>query len=125
MNEKKVKNSILFNVFLLALVFLVGYGSFRAVRQATNLKKESQEDKQKIDDLLRQKGELEEKIAELQTRESLERTAKENLNLKNPDENVVVVLPPERQNAPATSSPEETRKNGWWGSVKEFFKKIF
>lgn len=61
---------------------------------------ESEETTKKIDGLKRKKQELEAALAEIQTKEAVEREAKARLNLKKPGEEVVVVVPEKKINAP-------------------------
>ena len=118
MMQKNLKNSLLFNAGLFLLMLILAYASYGVVRQAIGLKKEASDTSQKITELTGKKQDLEEKIAELQTQQARERTAKERLNLKNPGENVVVVVPSEKNNASSTQS------FGWWDRFKNFWKNL-
>lgn len=112
MNEK-LKKSLSFNLFLLMVLLAVAYGSYKTARQALELKEESQETKNKIEELKRKKTELEQKLAELKTKEEIERTGKESLNLKNRGENVVVVIPENQASTTATNG------HGWLNTLKK------
>ena len=69
--------------------------AYRSVRQFSQFREETEENRKKIEDLLEKKAELKQKITELETWEAKERSAKERLNLKKTGEEVVVVLPDE------------------------------
>ena len=111
------KKSILANIAFLALSILVGYGAYNVVFQALVLRGESRGTDVKIQALLKKKAELEQYTAELQSRQAVEREAKERLNLKLPGEEVVVVVPEKK---PEISQQLESRL----GRTKSFFKHL-
>lgn len=116
----KIKSSIVINVFLLLLVFLVGYGALRGVWQALDLGKEAESKEKKIAELLEKKGELERYLAELKNAESVKREAKERLNLKELGETVVVVVP-----EVVEATPTEPMVENFWSRVKVFITSFF
>ena len=71
----KIKSSIVINIFLLSLVFLVGYGALRGTWQALGLEKEAEDKEKKIAELIEKKGELERYLAELKNSEVVKREA--------------------------------------------------
>lgn len=81
------------NLVFLGLVGLVGFGTYNMVSRALALRGESKEAEAKIQELLRKKAELEAYALELESRQAIEREAKDRLNLKLPGEEVVVVVP--------------------------------
>ena len=88
------------------LAISLSYSATRMVRSVLKVQTESEEMTRKIEDLERKKKELELAIAEIQTREAVEREAKTRLNLKKPGEEVVVVVPEKKvsaSQAPPTS----------------------
>lgn len=111
-----VKNSLLVNTLLVAVAAVVGYSSFSMVRFARGLYKESSEGEAKIRDLSAKETDLEVRISEFKTPSSLEREAKERLNLKRRGEKVVVVLPEKNSGVATTSS-------GVWERIINFFIK--
>ena len=115
----KIKNSIFLNIILLGLAVWAGLGAVKMAVQAFSLHKEAQDDQRKIEELSRKKTELEAYIAELQSREAIEREAKKRLNLKLPGEEVVVVVPEEGSNG-----PESTEKS-IWEKIKFFSSNLF
>lgn len=116
----KIKNSIVINIFLLLLVFLVGYGALRGVWQVLDLGKEAEDKESKIAELIEKKGELERYLAELKNAESVKREAKERLNLKELGETVVVVVPEGGE-----ASPIEPAVENFWSRVKMFITSFF
>ena len=117
--QKGFKNSIWFNALLLLVVIFIGYSSYRAVRKALELDYEKKGADAKIAELVEKKMDLEKKIAKLQTTEEKERDAKERLNMKNTDENVVVVMEKEAEAKPDKASA------GWGTSIKNFYKTLW
>lgn len=115
----KITNSFVFNFLLLVLMLIVGYGSYKTVQQAFDLNQESEQNKAKVEELLRQKQELEQKIAGLKNEEAVERAAKERFNLKKTGEEVVVVMPDKK---PVEDNAEHP---GLWSKIKDFFQKIW
>lgn len=107
----KVKNSTALNLILLLLAVLTAYGAFNLARYGWELKKEWQEAQKKIGELTEKKQGLEKYRAELETKEAVERRAKERLNLKLPGEKVVVLVP-----QTLSASLESSRQfSGFWG----------
>lgn len=117
MIPKKIQNSIWFNILLFLVAVFLSVAAYKSVKQALYFKKETDENKTKISELLKKKNELEIKIEEFQTIETKERSAKERLNLKKPGEEVVVVLPEE------TQLPKDIEKTDLWSKVRDFFSR--
>ncbi len=115
----KIKNSIFLNIILLGLAVWAGWGAVKMAVQAFSLYKEVKEDQGKVEQLTQKKAELEAYIAELQSREAVEREAKNRLNLKLPGEEVVVVVPEEGSNG--TGSTEKSI----WEKIKFFSSNLF
>ena len=88
------------------------------ITQALALRREYKDQQQEIDTLSRKKGELEAYIAELQSREAVEREAKSRLNLKLPGEEVVVVVPKKKE-------LEEDKLGTFWKRTRGFFSRLF
>lgn len=114
--DQKIKKSVPLNLLFIVLLVAVSYGSYKAARQAVELNGESRETKKKVEELTRKKIDLERQLVELKTREEIERTGKESLNLKNQGENVVVVVP----DSSASSTPSE--QGSWLDMVKELLR---
>jgi len=114
---EKLKKSILGNVLLLVLAALVGYGTFKMMRQAVIFWAEYKNQEAGVRELTQKKEELERYLSELQTPQAAEREAKDRLNLKKIGEEVVVVVPPEEKISPET-------KQTVWQKTKSFFAGI-
>ena|SRR3989344_765694 len=112
------KKSLLSNIVFMALIVLVGLGSYKMVSQALSLRGEYNDTETKIQGLLKKKAELEAYAAELESRQAIEREAKERLNLKLPGEEVVVVIPQKK--------PEITQQTAsGFERTKSFFNSVF
>lgn len=83
---------------------------------ALSMRRESEDVNHKITELQQKKAQLEAYLQELQTKEALERRAKERLNLKKPGEEVVVVIPAEKKEESQTPA-----KISMWEKIKQFF----
>ena len=114
----KIKKSAVLNILLVLTAIWVAYSAYNMVSQALSMRQETEDKQKKIALLGRKKEELEAYIAELQSREAIEREAKSRLNLKLPGEEVVVVVP-DKDNL------EEESSGTLWEQVKAFFKGIF
>lgn len=95
----------------------ISYSASRMVRDAFVLREQSAEITQKIEELTKKKHELETYLAEIQTKEAIEREAKSRLNLKKPGEKVVVVVPEKKETA-IVAEPQN-----WWTKIKRFFER--
>lgn len=109
----KFKNYIWFNILLWALAAVLGYAAWGMVRQALVLRKESSASFQKIEELSQRKQELEAALEELKLPSTIEREAKERLNLKKRGEEVVVVVPEEKESV-------KVEGKSWWEKFKRF-----
>lgn len=108
-----VKKSFLSPLAFFLVVAGVGYGTFNITRHAFSLSRESAELQGKAEELKRQKADLEARLRELETREAVEREAKDYLNLKMPGEEVVVVVSEKKDGA-------KNNNHGIWQKVKAF-----
>ena len=110
-----IKNSLLLNGILFILVFILGYSAWSMVRQTIFLSDEARELERKKEELIRKKEYLEERLAELEIKDTIEREAKERLNLKQPGERVVVVVPEKK------GEPKENKEQNMWSRMRQFF----
>lgn len=115
----RIKNSVVINVILLIAAIWASFSAVVMVSQAFSLHKEAQNDQKKIEELNHKKTELEAYIAELQSREAIEREAKKRLDLKLPGEEVVVVVPEEGSNGPGST------EKSIWEKIKFFYFNFF
>lgn len=95
------------NLILLVTVIFIGYRAIGMIRQARLLYQEEKSVSRKIEELTKKKVELRMRVRELETPEAIEREAKARLNLKLPDEEMVIVVPPK------VSVDEEPRRTFW------------
>lgn len=112
------KKSLLLNFVLLIAVGIALSSAVAMVRHALSLRSESLFQQSKIEELRKKKAELESSLAELETSRALEREAKGRLNLKLSGEQVVVVVPPQKELDTGSRASFISRLGG-------FLKKIF
>lgn len=115
----KVKQSLVINLVLFALVFVIGYSAFSAIRNAFILSNEAKDSEKKIQELLQKKKDLEERLAALSNKDVVIREAKERLNLKQAGEEVVVIVPPKKP------APTENNKLDIWQRMRNFLSNLF
>jgi len=113
------RKSIVLNLLFFVAVIFVGYSAYNMVKGALVLRQEWHDIKQKVGDLGQKKLQLEASLAELETKEAMEREAKSRFNLKNPGEEVVVVVSDKKDNGEA-GGPANV-----WSRIKSFFKGLF
>ena len=110
------KKSFAVNIALILVATAISYSAARMVQNALSMRAQSADMTQKIEQLKVKKQELEVLLTELQTKEAVEREAKERLNLKKPGEQVVVVVSKKKD-----ISPVEQPMN-LWEKFTSFFK---
>lgn len=118
---KRIRNSILFHIFLLVVAVAVAYGSFSIAKQAYILYRESSANRQKIGELKDKKRELEAYLERLRAPGAIELTAKERLNLKLPGEQVVVVI---SEKASTTQEQAERTGRKFWEWLARWLKGV-
>jgi hypothetical protein len=96
-----------------------GYSTALMVRQARLVYSQERSTAKKVEELIKKKQELEQYLARLQTREGIEREAKERLNLKKIGEEVVVVVPEPEKESGAVPPP-----SGLWRKIADFLKRV-
>jgi len=111
-----IKKSFIINIGLILLAIAVSYSAARMVRNAFIMRTQSAEMTKKIEELKQKKWELEAALAQIQTKEAVEREGKARMNLKKPGEDVVVVVPEKKTNTPIEQS------KGFWATVISFFR---
>lgn len=102
---------------LAGIAFASIYSAYFMVRDMLGLRAEAQYLQTQKEELLQKKEELEDYLAEMQTRVAIEREAKEQFNMKNMGEEVVIVVP-EKKKIRAASTTAET---GVWTRLKYIF----
>ena len=111
------KKQIAINSFLIVVAMIASYSAARMVRNSIVTRTQSEEMTKKIEELKAKKVELEAQLQEIQTKSAVEREAKERLNMKNPGEEVVVVVP-EKKDATGQEAPQSL-----WTKFKSMFVK--
>lgn len=111
---------VLFTLFLVAL--LLSVSAFRISKRTHAIESETKSVEERIKKLQAENAALAESAESANSPETVERRAKEKLNLKRPGEEVVVVTP-----AGSTASSSEGDENffsrffsGWLGEVARF-----
>lgn len=87
-------------------------------RETLVLRSELRDARKRLEEIAQEKGELARRLEEQDRPEAVEYRAKATLNLKRPEEEVVVVVPEER---PAAVVPSP----GVWRRVRDFFGEMF
>ncbi len=112
---KYIHKPLIVNIILISVAVMVSYNAARMVRNAVFARTQSADMIKKIQELEGKKRELEMELAEIQTHEAIEREAKDRLNLKNPGEEVVVVVP-QKEDTASSASPKS-----FWYTIRSFF----
>lgn len=110
-----IKKSLILNLVFVCVLVGVAYGTYSMVRRTLVVRMERRVTDERVQELLRKKEKLEIQVRELETREVAEREAKERLNLKNPGEEVVVVVPETHSGASV-----HTERRGMWERISAF-----
>jgi len=111
----KVKYSLLINIALFLLVFVLGYSAFGAIRNALVISREAAAAQKRIQELQQKKRELEKRLAALDNKDVVLQEAKERFNLKEPGEEVLVITPEKN------TEPQWIEKSGIWTRIYRFF----
>jgi cell division protein FtsL len=103
-------------LFFSAVAFLI-VNDLKVSRRRAELKAQISALKAEIEEAKKKKAELESQISQVGNRENIERVARDQLNLKKPGEEVVVVKKKERVGA-----LEDKKENkSWWEKIKSIF----
>ena len=111
-----IKKSFFVNIVLILIAVAISYSAARMAQNALNARAKSADMTQNIERLKVKKQELEVLLTELQTKEAVEREAKERLNLKKPGEQVIVIVPEKKE------SPPLEQPMSFWEKFILFFK---
>ncbi len=115
----RITRSLSINVALGVLAFLSLVSAASLMRQAIQISRDSATAARRLDELMVHKKELETAIRAAGTEEAVRYKAKARLNLKNPGENIVVVLPDKKEIPPAPGDATM-----WWERMANFFSRI-
>ncbi len=103
---------------VVVVVFLVtAYQAWRSYVDTRAALQKKEEVSQKLIQREREIKDLESKIAAFESGEGLEMEAKGKLNLKKPDEHVVIIVPAKD----ATSTASQSAATSFWQKIRDFF----
>ena len=98
--------------FVILIVILINANT-RVTEKRNQYISRISELKQEIEETENRKEELEKALAQVGSRESLEKIAREQLGMKNPGEEVVVISKEEEDYSSERSLEDEEKKNFW------------
>ncbi len=116
MAEPRRRYSIFFTLGLLLLTVLTLWGAFALARSGIEKAREYRAARARLESLRQKKEALEVELRALERPETIERIAKERLNLKRPGETVVVV-------PPAPTSSDVAPSLSWWERVRQWISR--
>ncbi len=99
--------------FIVLIVVLINANS-RAIKKRTQYISRINELRQEIEETENRKEELEKALAQVGSREHLEKIAREQLGMKNPGEEVVVISKEEEDEFSSERSLEDEEKQTFW-----------
>lgn len=114
-----IKHSWPVSLALLLAASVIGVGAVRMTRATLALRAEVREAEAHLTAIAARKRDLSRRLAEQDAPEKVEYHAKAQLNLKNPGEEVVVVVA-----APEKSNISGLAKSGVWEGVKNFLRRL-
>ena len=114
----RVIRSLWANIFLAVLAAFVLAGALPLLRSALQARRDEAGERARLEELTLQKKELAAQIREGETESGVRYLAHLRLNLKNPGEVAVVVLP-EQKETPAVAAPP------LWQKIKNLFSGIW
>ena len=113
---KRIINSLSINALLGALAVVCALSAVSIARQAIQISRDSVGASARLEELMAKKKELESRIREQEMDEVVRYQAKARFNLKNPGENIVVVLPDTKE-----IPPDGAGDHSLWERIKSFF----
>ncbi len=114
----RVIRSLSLHVILLIFAVVSVVSGISLVRSAMQISHDRAEVAVRLAGLVSEKKRIEEEIRERTQEESVRYQAHLRLNLKNPGENIVVVLPEKY------ASSADEKSDSFWQSIKNFFRAI-
>lgn len=122
--KRKSWQNIAFSIFiglglLLVVVFLF-YTNWKINQRRAELIDRISALKEEIAFLEQKNKELEQKKSQIESREYLEEVAREELGLKKPGEEVVVVQP---ESSFDENSEDKEERESWWEKIKSFWRR--
>ncbi|MFH1036952.1 MAG: septum formation initiator family protein [Patescibacteria group bacterium] len=113
-NQTPLWTAVMVLLILAVTGFLV-YTNWRIRERRSSLSERIESLQKEIQDLQEKNSELKEGIDQSQSQEYLEQMARENLDLKKPGEDVIVVK------MPSTTTEENTEEKSFWQKIWEKF----
>ncbi len=110
-------------VFLVVVAGFLAVGAVKMILRAREIQKERALLETKVREFEAKKADLEASIQNIDSREAIERSAKDKLNLKNPGEEVVVVEPDRASTTEKGTSGLASFLPGWLAHLFQFFKR--
>ncbi len=107
---------IVFSIFLFVLFLIINNLKTNQKRKELNFRISTL--KAEVQQAEKKKKKLEDKISQAGSKESLEKIARDQLDLKKPGEEVIVVKKPEREEE---SNKNKKENKGWWETIKSIF----
>lgn len=109
---------------LAVVAFFLVSSATRITYRYLGIRNEREAIDRKVRELRAEKERLEELIKHAESPQAVERLAKERLNLKKPEEEVVVVSPEKETSSPASGSVKtSTFVSGWVEALVNFFRR--
>ena len=116
----RITHSLSINAALAVLAVFCFVSAASLARQAIQISRDSAAAARRLDELTAHKKELEAATRAAGMEETIRYKAKARFNLKNPGENIVVVLP-DKKEVPADAAGD----NSLWERIKSFFGGLF
>lgn len=114
----RIKYALPVNILLLLAASVVGVGAVRMTRATLSLRAEVRKSEARLEAIAARKHEIARRLDEQDAPEAVEYQAKATMNLKNPGEEVIVVVPEEEGTGVLEPS-------GFWQRISDFFSRIF
>jgi len=106
--------SVIAGLVLFGAIGYLAIADWRIYRTGAKLQRQVRILQNEIQKLEQKNAELEKLLASTKTEEYLEQTARERLNLKKPGEQVVAIVPPEKQ-----EEKQQLTKQNFWQKILE------
>lgn len=120
-NGKSWKNKISGFILLFIIIIFIGFFSYvnwKINKRRSDLLEKISSLEQELQELENKNQELKQKQAEAGTGDYIEKVARDQLELKKPGEEVVVI---QKEPASAESSGEAEENKTWWDKIKSIF----
>lgn len=127
LKKRKITNiliSSLLALFILAFIFILVSSNLKLKKRRAKILEEIERTKAEIKELQMKKENYKTQIFQEQSKEFLEKVARQNFNLKKPGEEVAVIVEPEKEQNSSEVQPKkaESPKKTFWRQFLEFFQ---